>query len=131
MIVDRLAGFDADRIPDESTIRKKLKEYENLGIIKGVKRGREKIYELSKDDVDMEAWKDAIDFFSEAWPLGVVGSYLKDNYEEASESVFRFKHHYILQALDSEVLYACMLAIGEHRSVDVVVHNRRRKHVRR
>lgn len=56
----------------------------------------------------------AASFFSEAAPLGVVGSCLLDKLETQPE-IFRFKHHYILSALDSEVLYALFLAMGENR----------------
>lgn len=56
----------------------------------------------------------AASFFSEAAPLGVVGSCFLDKLETQPE-IFRFKHHYILSALDSEVLYALFLAMGENR----------------
>lgn len=125
-IADRLADFDEDRMPDESTIRKKLKEYVNIGLIKCIKRGRENAYLLSSENVCLEAWQDAIDFFSEAGPLGVIGSYLEDKYQTKDPSNFRFKHHYILQTLDSEVLFMCLTAIGENRCLDLEVMSTRK-----
>ena len=108
---DRLSEFENDELPDESTIRKKLREYTSLGLIETAKRGRETIYMLSEDHIDLTSWGAAAAFFSEAAPLGVVGSFLQDRLPEKFRK-FRFKHHYILNALDSEILYELFTAIG-------------------
>ena len=112
-LAERLNEFDADEIPDESTIRKKLREYLDLGLLQREKRGRETVYYASADDVNLKSWQTAIDFYAEAAPLGVIGSYVQDRFPE-HKSAFRFKHHYILNALDSEVLYEILSAIGEN-----------------
>ena len=109
-----LAGFDAARLPDESSLRKRLSEYEALGLVRRERRGRQVLYALEGAAASAAGWADAAAFFSEAAPLGVVGSYLLDKLESRPEH-FRFKHHYILSALDSEVLYALFLAMGENR----------------
>ena len=115
-LADRLNEFDSDEIPDESTVRKKLKEYVALGLIRMKKRGRETIYAAGADHVDLDSWKSAVAFFLEAAPLGVIGSFLQDRLPESAPP-FRFKHHYILNALDSEILYDLVAAIGEGCSV--------------
>lgn len=48
---------------DESTIRKKLKEYEELGLVKKSCRGRETLYVKTRDTVNLESWKEAVAFF--------------------------------------------------------------------
>ena len=111
-LAERLNEFDSDEIPDESTIRKKLREYVDLGLLQREKRGRETVYYASADDVNLKSWQTAIDFYAEAAPLGVIGSYVQDRFPE-HKSAFRFKHHYILNALDSEVLYEILSAIEE------------------
>ena len=111
-----LSRFDTDWQPDISTIRKKLKEYVSLGILKTDKRGRELLYSRARDTVDLRKWADAVAFYSEADPLGVVGSTLLDKLEERSDR-FRFKHHYMLHALDSEILLQLLTAIGENRRI--------------
>ena len=90
-------------LPDDSTIRNKLKEYVSLGILNEEKQGREVLY--SRNDLfwDMDRWKEALSFASEAMPLGAVGSFLLDKYPELPE-YFSFKHHYLLGAMDSEIL---------------------------
>ncbi len=114
-----LCDFDVD-ILDESTIRKKLKEYEQLGLVEKKKRGRESIYRKVRDDIDLDSWRDAISFYSETAPLGVIGSYLLDKYENTSE-FFRFKHHHLMKALDSEILYTLLDAITRHAELKLTM----------
>lgn len=121
---DRLSEFENDELPDESTIRKKLREYTSLGLIETTKRGRETIYVLSEDHTDLASWSAAAAFFSEAAPLGVVGSFLQDRLPEKFRK-FRFKHHYILNALDSEILYELFTAIGESRLITFTARKQR------
>ena len=99
-LTDRLSAFDGGELPDESTVRKKLKEYVSLGLLQSKKRGRETCYAVSPSETDLKSWEAAAAFFSEAAPLGVIGSYVQDRMETRL-SCFRFKHHYILNALDS------------------------------
>lgn len=118
-LAERLSGFDSDELPDESTVRRKLREYSSLGLVRIERRGRETIYRLSEDHVDLSTWDATAAFFSEASPLGVIGSFVQDRLPERFGR-FRFKHHYILNALDSEVLYEMFSAIGERRLVTFV-----------
>lgn len=111
-----LCHFGADREPDISTIRKKLKEYVALGLLKSEKRGREVVFRRNDSAIGLDEWADTLAFFSEADPLGVVGSFLLDNLEDVPD-YFRFKHHYILHTLDSQLLFQLLTAIGEHRQV--------------
>lgn len=102
---------------DESTIRKKLKEYAEEGIIQIEKEGRKVLYSRSAD-TDISSLTDIIDFFSEVAPCGVVGSFLQDKQQEHAE-LFSFKHHYITQAMDSDVMATLFEAIRGHRYITV------------
>ena len=102
---------------DESTLRKKLKEYAEEGIIQIEKEGRRVLYSRSAD-TDISSLSDIIDFFSEVAPCGVIGSFLQDKQQEHSE-LFSFKHHYITTAMDSEVTAALFDAIRSHRYITV------------
>lgn len=115
---DYLAEFETTQLPDESSLRKKLSEYEKIGLMRKGKQGKQVLYYLESTPNDIVTWADAAAFFSEAAPLGVVGSYLLDKLENQL-SHFRFKHHYILNALDSEVLCDLFLAMGENRLVTI------------
>ena len=122
-----LSSFETELVIDESTVRKKLKEYESLGLLTSRKRGRELVYRRADDaDIDLDRWRDAIAFFSEEDPLGVVGSFLLDKLPE-SPKYFGFKHHYILHALDSEVLCSLLQAMDEKRCVELTIRSPRNK----
>lgn len=111
-----LCHFDTDWQPDISTIRKKLKEYTELGILQAEKRGRELYYSRTPETVDLKAWADTAAFFSEADPLGVIGSALLDQLNQTPD-YYQFKHHYILHTLDSQIMLQLLEAIGARRTV--------------
>lgn len=121
---ERLNAFDDGDYPDESTVRRKLIECEKLGLVAREKHGRETWYRRTEENVRLDGWRDAIDFFSEAAPLGVIGDYCRDKLEERP-SRFLFKHHYMLNALDGEVLLALVEAISERREVMLAMGRRR------
>lgn len=127
-IVERIHGeylsrFDGAFSLDESTVRKKLKEYESLGLLTSEKSGREVLYRRADGErLDLASWGDALSFYAEADPAGVIGSFLLDKLEERPD-LFRFKHHYILHALDSDVLCRLLEAIGEQRTVELTIKN--------
>ena len=114
---DNVSGFD------ESNIRKKLKEYVRYGIIKERKQGREVYLSLKESSVNLERFKDAVDFFSEENPLGVAGSCISDRFE-SDDSVFRFKHNYIFAALDSQIIYELVLSMNEDRDAEINIRLR-------
>lgn len=98
-----LAEFETPRLFDESTIRKKLKDYEKEGIVRARKKGKLVYYRLTEsclmeerlqthlsvenpsvgwDISGTQGYLDLLDFFSEVAPCGVIGSYLIDREEE-------------------------------------------------
>lgn len=118
-----LSEFDDPKTFDESTVRKKLKEYISEGIVEGEKRGRIMYYRRSADDYNIP--DDMLNFFSEEAPCGVIGSFLLDKYDSANGH-FAFKHHYITDTLDSEILCSIFTALREKRFVTIESINRRK-----
>lgn len=116
-IDEYLSGFESPMIFDESTVRKKLKEYIEQGIIIGEKVGKKKMYRRS-DDVDLPDITDVLNFYSEVAPCGVIGSFLLDKQDKKDDS-FTFKHHYITSAMDSGVLAMLFKAMREKSVVTV------------
>lgn len=113
---DYLSNFADAGIIDASTVRKKLTEYVQLGLIVAAKQGRELFYSRSKDAVNLERWHEAVSFFAESTPVGVVGSFLEDKYSE-EVNLFSYKHHYLLQALESDVLVDLLDAMQKKQTV--------------
>ena len=103
---------------DESTLRKKLKEYTNIGLVIAEKQGKQIVYRLPKQTANLSSWQNTVSFFSEDNPLGVIGSYLLDNLDDA-ENFFTFKHRYLLFSLDSDIMLSLLKAINMQKSVEL------------
>lgn len=125
-IIDEVyqAGFETPLLVDESTLRKKLKEYEEQGLICTEREGKKILYRRAEAFPALS--EDALDFFSEAAPCGVIGSFLLDR-GAPRESAFLFKHHYITSALDSEVTAQLFSAMREKRAVTLLNLGHRKK----
>ncbi|MBP3590970.1 MAG: WYL domain-containing protein [Clostridia bacterium] len=124
-----LSGFDDPMMPDESTVRKKLKEYTEAGLILAEKVGRNVLYSRA-EDTDVHDLGEVLHYYSEVAPCGVIGSFILDK-EEADTDAFTFKHHYITDAIDSGVLASVFAAMREKRIISVSNLNRRRDTPRR
>lgn len=119
---------------DERTVRNKLNAYAKLGILQKTKGTRNQdFYALAENKIDLASWKDAIEFFAEVGPLGVIGSCLLDKKELAlGESSFWYKHHYILFALESEIVESILEGISNKKYIEVTLfknHKNLRKEV--
>ncbi len=118
IINEYLSMFENPEIPDISTVRQKLNEYNNEGILNSTKSGRKVYYGLNRNGIELNS--DILQYFSEVSPLGVVGSYLLDKCEYDNE-MLRFKHHYIMHALESEIVYDLLDAI--HNKQYAIIEN--------
>ncbi len=107
---------------EESTVRKKLKEYTELGIVSPEKDGKRLIYRRADGDMPADI-SDLLHFFSEAAPLGAIGSFLLDKQDKHND-FFSFKHHYITCAIDSNVTAMLFAAMQKKRIITVTNHSR-------
>lgn len=123
-----LSGFENPMMFDESTIRKKLKEYTEQGIIIAEKDGRKMMYHRA-EDISLPDITDVLNFYSEVAPCGVIGSFLLDKQDTKRDS-FNFKHHYITSSMDSDVLSVLFKAMREKSSVTVKNLSRRSNEAR-
>lgn len=124
-----LCGFEEPMEFDESTVRKKLKEYCDIGVIDRVKEGK-KVYYHRTESPDISGIDEVLHYYSEVAPCGVIGSFLLDKLEVKNEP-FSFKHHYITGTLDSGVLASLFTAMREKRVCTVSNLSRRRDLPRR
>jgi hypothetical protein len=116
-IDEYLSNFENPMVFDESTIRKKLKEYIKQDMIIGEKVGRKMMYRRA-EDIALPDMTDVLNFYSEIAPCGVIGSFLLDK-QKNTNHVFGFKHHYITSALDSDVLAMLFKAMREKSIITV------------
>lgn len=128
-IDEYLSVFKKPRMYDESTVRKKLKEYIAVGIINSTKQGKTMRYKRTGELPGMDV--DILDYFSEAVPCGVIGSFLLDKLEghDRLDEHFAFKHHYITGTLDSEILCSIFIAMREKRNITLETINRQKDRI--
>lgn len=126
---------------DSQTVRLKLKEYQDLGILNAQKSGKTLLYglalspgsELSSHEATItaappsiqysaqtsSAWEQlltAITYFQEAAPFGFIGSTILDQ-ENRENTWFQFKHHFIVHTLEDKVLADILSAIRQHKKI--------------
>lgn len=113
----KLPETDNPMIFDLSTLRGKVNEYEELGLLSSRTEGNRKYFSRA-EEADVAALAPMLAYFSEVASCGVIGSYLEDRLEEPCEA-FRMKHHYIAQTLDSNLL--CQLLDAMQQRCDVTI----------
>ena len=116
-----LDGFSSEVVPEESTLRKKLKEYEELGLIKSEKDGKTMLY-CRTPLSDFSGLEDVLNFFSETDPCGVIGNFLFDKLPKEAQQegeIFQYKHHYITSTIESDFVEQVFQAIREHRYLTI------------
>lgn len=108
---------------DSQTIRLKLKEYEELGIVSSHKSGKSLLYALvpplpaeTDENGLFEKLLTAVKFYQEAAPFGFIGSTVLDR-ENRVNDLFQFKHHFIVHTLEDGILYPVLKAMEEEREI--------------
>lgn len=129
-ITDRICD-DYGAYFEPQTIRLKLKEYVNAGIIIPGKSGRTLTYRLSDDRCgnfcsDRRGFIDMISFFMGTAPFGVIGGYILRHANEEND-IFLNKHSFIVHTLEDNILLELVDAMKEKRYISVVNFGKRQK----
>ena len=103
------------------TIRNKLKEYVDEGIIVTQKSGKTSYFRLSEDRVqdyfsEIEGLDDAVSFFSLTHEFGVVGNSIL-RFAGLENTNFLIKHNYIVHTLEDGILLDILSAIDGKRYI--------------
>lgn len=131
---------------DRRTIATKVESYVKEGLILQKKVGKKYLYKKNESTLDLLTLKDCVNFFSEITPLGVIGSFISNNisiYEEnklytknniykinsnnKNNNVLWFKHHYLLFAIDSEIIEQLLEAIQSNKSIQITTYSQKNK----
>lgn len=117
---------------DEQTVRNKLREYADEGIILTEKRGKTAYYRASDERPDklfdeISGLADAVKFYSETQKFGVVGnSILKSS--GLKNDLFFMKHNYIVHTLEDEMLLKITEAMRLKRLVVLRSFSAKQRH---
>ncbi len=120
-----LSHFESPMLLDESTVRKKLKEYAEEGLLTISKEGKRSVYRLNTEE-PLLPQKELLDFYSEVAPCGVIGSFLIDKSQGGPEP-FSFKHHYMTSAIDSDILCRLLEEMSKKAYAEITTLGGRRK----
>lgn len=117
---------------DEQTVRNKLKEYADEGIILTEKRGKTAYFRLCEDGAEelfdeIAGLADAVKFFSGTQKFGVVGSSLLKALGLKND-LFFMKHNYIVHTLEDEILLKITEAMEQKRFVELRSFSSRQRH---
>ena len=115
---------------DSQTVRLKLKEYEALEILSSRRDKKSVFYrlhsplliQLPENDRTRRHLMTAVSYFSEYAPFGFIGSTIMDR-EFFKNSVFSFKHHFIVHTLEDGILYPIITALREGRYLFLENHS--------
>ena len=111
---------------DKKSVKPKLEKLANTGIIEFFENGK-KIRKVNtrqiKQLLSSTEVKQAIQFASETSPLGVIGSYILDNLKtvdsESLNTPIHYKHHFIFNSIDYEIMYILMDAISNKNTAEI------------
>ena len=118
--------YDKDFLIHKDTIRNRLKEYTELGII-DCKESKNKLWYCLHYDRDIiellfdSFGEEALHFTSETMPCGIIGFLILENLSLYRSTDIHFKHHYLSNALDSEIMLKLLAAIYRKKSVILTV----------
>lgn len=128
LTVDEITDLINDRVEllfEPQTVRNKLKEYTEYGIITATKEKKAHYYSLNKCYFEnFGIPNDAINFFSEVAPFGVIGSYINDRINNKNKK-FQFKHNFIVNTLEDNIMLDIINAIKLQKRVIIENYSRR------
>ena len=123
--VDLLEQYVSKGI-DKKGIQVKLKKLAEAGVIEfseDKKKIRKTDTKRIKELLASRDVKQAIQFASETCPLGVIGSFILDSLSNVdSEPVntpIHYKHHFVFNSIDYEIMYILLEAINEKCFVEI------------
>lgn len=101
---------------ESQIVRNKCKEYVENEILTVNKDGKKFLYSIAKNDIQLntDSMYTALSYFQNDAPFGFVGNTILDKLS-VRENVFAFKHLYIMNTLDDDILYKILIAIKENR----------------
>lgn len=107
--ISEIVGF----FVSSTTLNHKLREYIELGLIKKIGLNKY-IIDKTPDFLD---WENALFFYSEMFPLGIIGHYINCYHLLNKVPPFFYKHHYLFPALSSQIIYVLINAINSKQKV--------------
>lgn len=108
---------------DKSTCDRHLNEFIKFGLVEKNKNGKGyKLIKHSHEQIeDLKKLKNAIVFFSETDPMGVIGYYTSEM-QGKTPDLFRYKQRYLFRAIDSEIIYKLVKEIENEKERPITIN---------
>lgn len=123
--VDLLGKYVSKGI-DKKGVKVKLEKLAEAGVIEfseDKKKIRKTDTKKLKQLLSSKEVKQAIQFASETCPLGVIGSFILDSLSnvdsEPLNTPIHYKHHFVFNSIDYEIMYILLEAINEKCFVEI------------
>ncbi len=126
-----ILNSDYGQFFDEQTVRNKLKEYIEEGIIVSEKKGKTLYYSLSGHRTEdylsrFKGLEDALKYFSETQQFGIIGNSILRSLGKKND-LFFIKHNYIIHTLEDILIPEILEAIREKRYISFRTFSGRRR----
>ena len=118
LTLDYLSTMPAEWVPDERTVRNKLKEDVGLGLLECSRNEKQYVYRLSGDLHNLSSWRESLAFFGEGHLLGAIGAPLLRRMSDCPDC-YSHKQRYLHHALDCDILSALLAAKRDRKLVQI------------
>lgn len=119
---------DYDIFFDAQMIRRKCNVYVKEGILRKDKIGKDLLYYKNENFADVTdsnpELTNALKFYAQSTPLGIVGDTILDNIDKANDT-FRIKHGFFVHTLEDEMLLLLLSAMQQKCNVTITVRGTR------
>lgn len=136
-------SIDHVPFPDTMTVRNKLNQYVQLGLLTARKDGKQLVYKRhsshleSLTPAESKQLQNALNFFTHVQPLGVIGHWINnllqlspvrdEDFGPSKDSSFCFKHLFLFHALDELLLYDILSAIRSETCLKIHYENTKKE----
>ena len=123
-ISDEICRLSGNANFETNTIRNKINEYVDIGLIKLSKKNKNYYYKLEKTGINdlikhNNNLLEAIKFFSSIAPVPTVGSYILDKTDSKENSGFSFRHQFLANCLDDIIVIDLLKAMQSDSFVEI------------
>lgn len=131
LLQEYLSRFNDIKVLDLMTIRNKLNEYTDIGIIKYDTIGRSKLYSLVTNSVPIENCNIhydllfALKYFQNILPMGILGYFYKELItKNIVKPIFSFRHQFFAHTIDDDYVLTLFQTITKQRYITISLKTR-------
>ncbi|MBQ2592759.1 MAG: WYL domain-containing protein [Candidatus Riflebacteria bacterium] len=123
-ISDEICRLSGKAEYETNTIRNKLNEYVELGLLKLYKKNKNYYYKLEKTGINdllkhNKHLMEAVKFFGSIAPIPIVSGYITDKTDLSEKSGISFRHQFLANCLDDIIIIDLLKAMQSDSFVEI------------